>query len=124
MSTGRLKEPLAPQLQKSAFSITFAYVDSHSYPQPRKAKASLPVPAIYHRESMDASQTPLPHSMFANAFANSSDYGDPSIPEDFDFMYPISPLHNVDTGKKVLPPMLLLTADREYLCFHGIPSSG
>ncbi|KAG9091317.1 hypothetical protein FS749_016631 [Ceratobasidium sp. UAMH 11750] len=42
-----------------------------------------------------------------------SDYGDPSNPEDFDFMYPISPLHNVDKGDKVLPPMLLLTADHD-----------
>ncbi|QRV87176.1 carbohydrate esterase family 10 protein [Ceratobasidium sp. AG-Ba] len=42
-----------------------------------------------------------------------SDYGDPSNPEDFDFMYPISPLHNVDKGDKILPPMLLLTADHD-----------
>ncbi|KAH7344156.1 prolyl oligopeptidase [Rhizoctonia solani] len=42
-----------------------------------------------------------------------SDYGDPSNPEDFDFMYPISPYHNVDKGDKVLPPMLLLTADHD-----------
>ncbi|KAG8782725.1 hypothetical protein FRC12_020503 [Ceratobasidium sp. 428] len=42
-----------------------------------------------------------------------SDYGDPSNPEDFDFMYPISPLHNVDKGNKILPPTLLLTADHD-----------
>ncbi|KAF8680930.1 prolyl oligopeptidase [Rhizoctonia solani] len=42
-----------------------------------------------------------------------SDYGDPSNPEDFDFMYPISPYHNVDRGDKVLPPTLLLTADHD-----------
>ncbi|KAG9125182.1 hypothetical protein FRC07_008659 [Ceratobasidium sp. 392] len=42
-----------------------------------------------------------------------SDYGDPSNPEDFDFMYLISPLHNVDKGDKVLPPTLLLTADHD-----------
>ncbi|CAE6472035.1 unnamed protein product [Rhizoctonia solani] len=42
-----------------------------------------------------------------------SDYGNPSNPEDFDFMYPISPYHNVDKGRKVLPPTLLLTADHD-----------
>jgi prolyl oligopeptidase len=40
-----------------------------------------------------------------------SDYGDPHDPHDFDFIYPISPLHNIPTDK-VLPPMILLTADR------------
>ncbi|GLB33294.1 putative prolyl oligopeptidase [Lyophyllum shimeji] len=41
-----------------------------------------------------------------------SDYGDPDDPKDFDFIYPISPLHNVPTDK-VLPPTLLLTADHD-----------
>lgn len=41
-----------------------------------------------------------------------SDYGDPDNPHDFDFIYPLSPLHNVPVDK-VLPPTLLLTADRE-----------
>lgn len=41
-----------------------------------------------------------------------SDYGDPQNPEDFDFIYPISPLHNIPTDK-VLPPTILFTADRE-----------
>ena len=36
-----------------------------------------------------------------------SEYGDPRIPEDFDFMYPLSPVHNVPTGK-VLPATLLM----------------
>ncbi|PSS31987.1 hypothetical protein PHLCEN_2v2229 [Hermanssonia centrifuga] len=45
-----------------------------------------------------------------------SDYGDPHDPQDFDFIYPISPLHNVPTDK-VLPPTILLTADREYQLF-------
>lgn len=41
-----------------------------------------------------------------------ADYGDPKKPEDFDFIYPISPLHNVPTNK-VLPPTILLTADHD-----------
>ena len=40
-----------------------------------------------------------------------SDYGDPHNPHDFDFIYPISPLHNIPTDK-VLPPFMLVTADR------------
>ncbi|KZT12672.1 uncharacterized protein LAESUDRAFT_718954 [Laetiporus sulphureus 93-53] len=41
-----------------------------------------------------------------------SDYGDPHNPHDFDFIYPISPLHNVPTDK-VLPATILLTADHD-----------
>ncbi|KAG6331834.1 hypothetical protein ID866_7256 [Astraeus odoratus] len=41
-----------------------------------------------------------------------SDYGDPHNPHDFDFIYPISPLHNIPTDK-VLPPLLLMTADHD-----------
>ncbi|TDL29150.1 hypothetical protein BD410DRAFT_779479 [Rickenella mellea] len=41
-----------------------------------------------------------------------SDYGDPHNPQDFDFIYPISPLHNVPMDK-ALPPTLLLTADHD-----------
>lgn len=71
------------------------------------------VPAIHNWESMDVSLGAF-HSFrfFVNIEVHRSDYGDPSKPEDFDFMYPISPYHNVDRGDKVLPPMLLLTADR------------
>ena len=36
-----------------------------------------------------------------------SEYGDPLIPEDFDFIHPLSPVHNVPTDK-VLPATLLL----------------
>ncbi|KAI0761741.1 hypothetical protein BC629DRAFT_1443455 [Irpex lacteus] len=39
-----------------------------------------------------------------------SDYGDPHNPEDFDFIYPISPVHNVPADR-TLPPTILLTAD-------------
>lgn len=41
-----------------------------------------------------------------------SDYGDPDDPNDFDFIQPLSPLHNVPSNA-FLPPTLLLTADRE-----------
>ncbi|KAG1807907.1 prolyl oligopeptidase [Suillus variegatus] len=41
-----------------------------------------------------------------------SDYGNPHDPHDFDFIYPISPLHNVPTDKS-LPPLLLMTADHD-----------
>ncbi|KAG6916377.1 hypothetical protein DXG01_007098 [Tephrocybe rancida] len=41
-----------------------------------------------------------------------SDYGDPDQPGDFDFIYPLSPVHNVPTDK-ILPPTLLLTADHD-----------
>ncbi|KAG8756824.1 hypothetical protein FRC14_002627 [Serendipita sp. 396] len=40
-----------------------------------------------------------------------SDYGDPHVAEDFDFIYPISPLHNIPDQE--LPPTLLLTADHD-----------
>ncbi|KAN0088402.1 Prolyl oligopeptidase, N-terminal beta-propeller domain containing protein, partial [Tylopilus felleus] len=41
-----------------------------------------------------------------------ADYGDPHDPHDFDFIYPISPLHNVPKDK-ILPPVLLMTADHD-----------
>jgi len=41
-----------------------------------------------------------------------ADYGDPHDPQDFDFIYPISPLHNVPRDK-TLPPVLLMTADHD-----------
>ncbi|KAI0318097.1 prolyl oligopeptidase [Amylostereum chailletii] len=41
-----------------------------------------------------------------------SDYGDPHKAHDFDFIYPISPLHNIPKDK-VLPPTILLTADHD-----------
>jgi prolyl oligopeptidase len=41
------------------------------------------------------------------------DYGNPDDPNDFDFIYPISPIQNVPKGK-VLPPCLLMTADRAF----------
>jgi prolyl oligopeptidase PreP (S9A serine peptidase family) len=41
-----------------------------------------------------------------------SDYGDPHDAHDFDFIHPISPVHNVPMDRK-LPPTILLTADRK-----------
>ncbi|KAI0034395.1 prolyl oligopeptidase [Vararia minispora EC-137] len=41
-----------------------------------------------------------------------SDFGDPHDPHDFDFIFPISPLHNV-TEDKIYPPTILLTADHD-----------
>ncbi|KIM30914.1 hypothetical protein M408DRAFT_272569 [Serendipita vermifera MAFF 305830] len=40
-----------------------------------------------------------------------ADYGDPHVAEDFDFIYPYSPLHNVPDHE--LPPTLILTADHD-----------
>ncbi|KAH9963773.1 prolyl oligopeptidase [Russula dissimulans] len=45
-----------------------------------------------------------------NAWA--TEYGDSDNPVDFDFMYPLSPLHNLPKHK-VLPPTLLMTADHD-----------
>ncbi|KAF5321772.1 hypothetical protein D9619_001184 [Psilocybe cf. subviscida] len=42
----------------------------------------------------------------------SSDYGNADEPADFDFIQPISPLHNIDESK-IYPPMLILTADQD-----------
>ncbi|KAF8803935.1 hypothetical protein BYT27DRAFT_7259917 [Phlegmacium glaucopus] len=41
-----------------------------------------------------------------------SDYGNPDDPHDFDYIFPLSPLHNVPSDK-ILPPTLLLTADHD-----------
>ncbi|KAH9050123.1 Alpha/Beta hydrolase protein [Lactarius hengduanensis] len=58
------------------------------------------------------------HCLFSDSSRTSpgrawtSDHGDPHVPQDFDFIYPISPLHNVPVNK-ILPPTLLLTADHD-----------
>jgi len=49
---------------------------------------------------------------FTIGHAWTSDYGNPHDPHDFDFIYPISPVHNVPANK-ILPPTLLLTADHD-----------
>lgn len=58
------------------------------------------------------SNTALQFDQYTIGRAWTCDYGDPQVPEDFDFIYPISPLHNIPTDK-VLPPTILFTADRE-----------
>ncbi|KAH7107917.1 prolyl oligopeptidase [Auriculariales sp. MPI-PUGE-AT-0066] len=40
------------------------------------------------------------------------DFGNPSEPADFDYIYPYSPLHNVPKDK-ILPPVMLMTADHD-----------
>ncbi|KAF9645343.1 hypothetical protein BDM02DRAFT_3149057 [Thelephora ganbajun] len=54
----------------------------------------------------------LKFNQYTIGHAWTSDYGDPQNPEDFDFIYPISPLHNVPTDR-VLPPTILFTADHD-----------
>ncbi|KAH9921497.1 prolyl oligopeptidase [Epithele typhae] len=54
----------------------------------------------------------LPMLTWAAGRAWTSDYGDPHDPHDFDFIYPISPLHNIPTDR-VLPPLMLTTADHD-----------
>lgn len=49
----------------------------------------------------------LKFDKFTGGRAWTSEYGDPRVPEDFDFLYPLSPLHNVPTDK-VLPATLLM----------------
>jgi prolyl oligopeptidase len=40
------------------------------------------------------------------------DYGSPDDPEDFDYLYRYSPIHNVRSDK-VYPPVMLLTGDHD-----------
>ncbi|KAF8631993.1 hypothetical protein AX17_004938 [Amanita inopinata Kibby_2008] len=54
----------------------------------------------------------LKFSQFTIGKAWTSDYGNPEDPHDFDFIYPLSPLHNVPTNR-ILPPTMLLTADHD-----------
>ncbi|KAF8499303.1 prolyl oligopeptidase [Gautieria morchelliformis] len=54
----------------------------------------------------------LKFSQFTIGKAWTSDYGDPQDAHDFDFIYPISPVHNVPKNQ-ILPPMLLMTADHD-----------
>ena len=44
-----------------------------------------------------------------------SEYGDPRLPEEFDFIYPLSPVHNIPTDI-VLPATLLMinTGERSF----------
>lgn len=42
-----------------------------------------------------------------------SEYGDPGLSEEFDFIYPVSPIHNVPTNK-ILPATLIMVNNGEY----------
>ncbi|KAG8809530.1 hypothetical protein FRC17_003398 [Serendipita sp. 399] len=63
---------------------------------------------VNHERFYSGEDTELKHLV---GRAWTSDYGDPHVPEDFDFIYPISPIHNVPDQE--LPPTLLLTADHD-----------
>ncbi|KAG9038600.1 hypothetical protein FRB95_000822 [Tulasnella sp. JGI-2019a] len=52
------------------------------------------------------------YTKFTIGYAWTSDYGDPSLPEEFDFIRHYSPLHNIPKDR-ILPPMILLTADHD-----------
>jgi prolyl oligopeptidase len=41
-----------------------------------------------------------------------SEYGDPVVPEDFDFIHPLSPVHNVPTNKALPATLLMINAGR------------
>nr|QKM76213.1 prolyl oligopeptidase [Lepiota venenata] len=58
---------------------------------------------------------------FTGGKAWTSEYGDPRVPEDFDFIHPLSPLHNVPTDK-ALPATLLMTnaADDRVVPMHSL----
>lgn len=49
-----------------------------------------------------------------------SEYGDPRIPEEFDYIYPLSPVHNV-ARDKVLPATLLMITEGKlsYFTFNS-----
>lgn len=53
----------------------------------------------------------LRYHLFTIGYAWASDYGRSDNPEQFDFVYANSPLHNISKDKGPYPPTLLLTAD-------------
>jgi prolyl oligopeptidase len=68
-------------------------------------------PSTAHLYNLRLLCIPSQFADFTIGHAWTSDYGNPHDPHDFDFIHPISPVHNVPTNK-ILPPTLLLTADR------------
>jgi hypothetical protein len=44
------------------------------------------------------------------------EYGDPSVPGDFDFMYPLSPVHNVPKGRVLPATLLMVSRGQRFLC--------
>ena len=59
------------------------------------------------------------HNTFTGE-AWTSDYGNPDHPHDFDYIFPISPLHNVPSDR-ILPSTLLLTSDRTLFSVYMTP---
>ncbi|KAH7926038.1 hypothetical protein BV22DRAFT_1128529 [Leucogyrophana mollusca] len=67
---------------------------------------------LYNRRVYFSKAPPLPLTTCIAGKAWTSDFGDPHDAHDFDFIHPISPLHNIPTDR-VLPPLLLMTADHD-----------
>lgn len=91
----------------------------YNFKPPFPRDCSLPSPLIVRRlHNRCVGRLALNFAVFnlLQGKAWTSDYGDPHVAEDFDFIYPISPLHNIPD--QVFPPTLLLTADRESLVYQ------
>ena len=80
------------------------------------------VPQIYSRfvvcnliHAFELKLTKVHNTLTGSAWT--SDYGNPDDPHDFDYIFPISPLHNVPLNK-ILPPTMLLTSDRTPFFVH------
>jgi hypothetical protein len=56
------------------------------------------------------------HLMVFPGAAWKSEYGDPSAPGDFDFMYPLSPVHNVPTDRVLPATMLMISPGQKFPC--------
>lgn len=61
--------------------------------------------------SLALRQDLLRYHLFTIGYAWASDYGRSDNPEQFDFVYANSPLHNISKDNGPYPPTLLLTAD-------------
>ncbi|CDO74182.1 hypothetical protein BN946_scf185043.g234 [Trametes cinnabarina] len=87
------------------FIAATQYLVDNKYAAPGKV-------AINGGSNGDADGSCWQFADFTIGRAWTSDYGDPHNPHDFDFIYPISPLHNIPTDK-TLPPFMLTTADHD-----------
>ena len=60
---------------------------------------------------------------FTVGYAWKSDYGDPDVEEDFEFISKWSPYHNVRDGKTYQYPAILCeTSDHDDRVYHTLPS--
>src|SRR5277367_6197748 len=65
----------------------------------------------------------LRYHLFTIGYAWKSDYGDPDVKEDFEFIYKWSPYHNVRDGKKYqYPAVLLETSDHDDRVYNAPPT--